>query len=50
VQPLVDARQGDVDDRDVEQGHEPGGEYDAERHPAVRIGAIVVVERRRRAR
>ena len=50
VQALLDARQGDVDDRDVEQGHEPGGEDDRERLPAVRVGAVIVVARRRRAR
>ena len=49
VQALLNARQGDVDDRDVEQGHEPGGEADTERHPAVRVGAVVVVAPRRRA-
>ena len=43
VQPPLDARQGDIDDRDVEQGHEPGGEDDAERHPAVRVGAVFVL-------
>jgi hypothetical protein len=49
VQALLDARQGDVDDRHVEQGHEPGGEDDGERLPAVRVGAVFVVARRRRA-
>jgi hypothetical protein len=39
VQPPLDARQRDVDDRDVEQGHEPSGQNDAERHPAIRVGA-----------
>jgi hypothetical protein len=29
VQALLDARQGDVDDRDVEQGHEPGARQTA---------------------
>ncbi len=48
VQAPLDARQGDVDDRDVEQRHEPGGEDDAERHPAVRVGAVFVLGRRRR--
>jgi hypothetical protein len=38
VQGLLDARQGDVDDRDVEQGHKPGGEDDRERLPALRSG------------
>ncbi len=50
VQSLLDARQGDVDDRDVEQGHEPGGEADAERHPALWVGAVLGGVRRRRAR
>ncbi len=48
VQAPLDTRQGDVDDRDVEQGHEPGGEDDGERHPAVRVGAVFVLGRRRR--
>ena len=37
-QAQLDARQGDVDDRDVEQRHEPRDEADAERLPAVGIG------------
>ena len=49
MQALLDARQGDVDDRDVEQRHEPGREDDPEGHPAVRVGAILVVRWRRRA-
>jgi hypothetical protein len=48
MQAPLDARQGDVDDRDVEQGHEPGGEDDGERHPAVGVRAVFVVARRRR--
>ena len=43
VQAPLDARQGDVDDRDVEQRHEPGREDDPKGHPAVRVGAVFVV-------
>jgi hypothetical protein len=48
VQAPLDARQRDVDDRDIKQRHEAGREADAERHPTVRIGAVPVAARRRR--
>jgi hypothetical protein len=47
VQAPLDARQGDVHDRDVEQGHEPRGENDGERHPPVRVGAVFILGRGR---
>ena len=38
---LADGGQGDVDDADVEQGHEPGHQADRQRLPAARVGGLV---------